>query len=166
MVDIGLLWSRAAIKLENEYRLALMDDREKILSSVSPDAHVKLASRMSEAAGCSNSPELINLIEKALRAPMMKVDLLRRMDVSNYSLTQLIESVKRCTLVKSAFDIPFEKIDDKTRFELDTVPLSILGFTRRPVKDPVRKFQADFGASFSIKGPPVNKPKDPFGFNF
>jgi len=143
-----------------------MDQREKILKSVPLDCHVKLVASIVAAAGGANSPELVNLVEKAFRAPMMKIDLLRRMDTSNYSLEQLVASVKKCTLVKSAFDIPFEKEGRKDSFELDTVPLSVLNFTRVPVKDPVRKFQADFGASFSIKGPPVNKPKDPFGFNF
>jgi len=164
--SIDLLWSRAAGKLENEYRLALMAQRAQVLKSVSPDAGIKLASAIVAAAGGSNSPELINLVEKSFRAPAMKVDLLRRMDTSNYSLEQLIASVRKCTLVKSAFDVPFQKSEDKTRFELDTVPLSVLSFTKVPVKDPMLNFKANFGSAFSVKGPPVNKPKDPFGFNF
>jgi len=143
-----------------------MDKRARILSSISLDAHVKAAKTVATEAGASNSIELINLIEKALRAPMMKVQLLKGMDVSNYPLDKLIDSVKRCQLIKNQFDIPLVKKDDQTRFELDTVPLSVLDFTKSPVKDPKRNFDANFGASFSMKGPPVNKPKDKFGFNF
>jgi len=143
-----------------------MDKRARILESIPLDAHVKTARVLAEAAGGLKSVELLLLIEKALRAPMMKLQLMKQMDVKNYTLDQLVSSIKRSELLKMQFEFPLDRKDDPTRFELDTVPLSVLEFTRRPVKDPVRNFDAMFGASFSSKGPPVSKPKDKFGFDF
>lgn len=107
---------------------------------------------------------LLNLVEKSFFRPILKVQLMRGMDVSNYSLDQLIISVKRCELLKMEFDFDIEK--RAKNYELDTLPLSVLKFTRVPEKDPMLNFAANYGKAFSVKGPPVNKPKDPFGFNF
>jgi hypothetical protein len=66
--------------------------------------------------------------------------------------------------VKS-FDYSPEKKNSDSH-ELDSLPLSALRFTREPEVAPKMKFNALFGSAFSKEGPPINKPKDAFGFDF
>jgi len=97
--------------------------------------------------------------------PILKLGMFKGMNTSNWTLDQLVKSIKRCEMLKKSFEVSFGT-NESSHYELDTIPLSALSFTKTPDRSPMLNFQANFGSSFSSEGPPINKPKDKFGFDF
>lgn len=149
-----------------------MKERSRILNSIPLDSHIKVTQMILKEAGIGScSVTLTNLVEKAFFGPIFKVSLFKNRNASNDTLGELITSISRCTLLSKSFEFSPKKVNSQL-YELATVPLSVLKFTRTPVKDPMLNFKANFGNMSSRDGPPLNTSKGDkafnlgFGFNF
>jgi len=113
----------------------------------------------------SRSVTLLTLLDKALLRLALEIRWYHYKDPKNSTLSDLVQSVKGLELLKKAFEFsPIKKSSNS--IELDTLPFNALKFTRAPKVEPEMKASALFGMSFSKEGPPLNKPKDKFGFDF
>jgi hypothetical protein len=92
------------------------------------------------------------------------MDVLKGRDYSNDTLSQLLGWLERIISVSTQLEPPKYSKEEKY-IDKDVLSLQILSLVPKSKlrKDP---FEQMFGKKVAMDAPPVNKPKDKFGFDF